>query len=200
MRAALYGRVSTKDKGQEVANQVIQLREFCKTQGWTIVIEYEDHQSGGTADRPQFRKMMADASQRRFDVLVFWALDRFTREGTLATLQHLKQLTSYGVAFRSYTEPYLDSCGIFGDVVIAVLGTIAQQERVRISERVRAGLDRARLQGTKSGKPIGRPKAVFSRDEVQTLRAEGLSWREIARRAGVSAASVRRACRSTPPS
>jgi DNA invertase Pin-like site-specific DNA recombinase len=73
-------------------------------------------------------------------------------------LQHLNRLSSYGVGFRSFTEPYLDSCGIFKDAVIAILGTIAKQERVRISERVRAGLSRARSEGTKSGKPIGRPE------------------------------------------
>ena len=76
MRAALYTRVSTRDKGQETANQLHQLREFCAAQGWEIAREYEDHDSGGKADRPQFRAMMADAAQRKFDVLLFWALDR----------------------------------------------------------------------------------------------------------------------------
>jgi DNA invertase Pin-like site-specific DNA recombinase len=144
-------------------------------QGWIIVCVYEDHDSGSKADRAQFQAMMADAAQRRFDVLVFWALDRLTREGALETLQHLNRLSSYGVGFRSFTEPYLDSCGIFKDAVIAILGTIAKQERVRISERVRAGLDRAKSQGTKSGRPIGRPKAVFSRDRALELRAQGCS-------------------------
>ena len=138
--------------------------------------------------------MMSDAAQRRFDVLVFWALDRLTREGALETLQHLNRLSSYGVGFRSFTEPYLDSCGIFKDAVIAILGTIAKQERVRISERVRAGLDRAKSQGTKSGKPIGRPRAVYARNRARELRAQGWSWRKIARTLGVSAATVRRAC------
>src|SRR5438876_7206168 len=112
---------------------------------------------------------MRDAAQRRFDVVLFWALDRFTREGALQTLQYLNQLSSYGVGYRSYTEPYLDSCGMFKDAVIAILGTIAKQERVRLSERVKAGLQRARFQGTKSGKPIGRPKVVFRRDQVREL-------------------------------
>ena len=196
MRAVLYTRVSTKDKGQETANQVCQLREFCRSQGWLTVQVYEDHESGGRADRVQFQAMLVDAAQRRFDIVVFWALDRFTREGALETLQYLNMLSSYGVGYRSFTEPYLDSCGIFKDAVIAVLGTIAKQERVRISERVRAGLDRARSQGTKSGKPIGRPRAVFARDEVVRLRIQGWSWRKIAQRAGVSIASVRRACHS----
>ena len=142
--------------------------------------------------------MMTDAAKRRFDVVVFWALYRFTREGALETLQHLNRLSSYGVGFRSFTEPYLDSCGIFKDAVIAILGTIAKQERVRISERVRSGLNRARSQGTKSGRPIGRPRAVFARDQARELRAQGWSWRKIARTLGVNVAMVRRACqRST---
>jgi len=190
---AAVTRVSTNDKGQETANQARQLCEFCRAQGWTIVGEYEDHDSGNKADRAQFQRLMTDASQRRFDIALFWALDRLTREGALATLEHLTRLSSYGVGFRSFTEPYLDSCGLFKDVVIAIIGTIAKQERVRISERVRAGLNRAKVQGTRSGKPIGRPKMVIARDRVLELRARGLSWREIARRTGTSAANVRRA-------
>ena len=94
MRAALYTRVSTKDGRQETANQLNQLREYCAHNGWPIVFEYEDHESGSKLGRPQFQRLMTDASQRRFDVVLFWALDRFTREGALATLQHLEQLTS----------------------------------------------------------------------------------------------------------
>jgi DNA invertase Pin-like site-specific DNA recombinase len=97
MRAALYTRVSTKDKGQETANQARQLRDFCGAQGWTIVGEDEDHESGGRADRAQFQATLADASRRRFAVILFWALDRFSREGALQRLQHLNVLTSYGV-------------------------------------------------------------------------------------------------------
>jgi DNA invertase Pin-like site-specific DNA recombinase len=85
MRAALYTRISTLDKGQEPANQVRQLREFCAAQGGTIVQGYEDHESSGKADRLQFKAMMTDAAQREFDVLLFWALDRFSREGVYQT-------------------------------------------------------------------------------------------------------------------
>jgi DNA invertase Pin-like site-specific DNA recombinase len=141
--------------------------------------------------------MLACASQRRFDLLLFWSLDRFSREGALETLQYLNRLSSWGVAFRSFTEPYLDSIGVFKDAVIAILGSVAKQERVRISERVHAGLARARAQGTKSGKPIGRPKAVFARDQVVKLRLQGLSWREISKRTRTSVSSARRAFRSS---
>ena len=135
MRAAVYTRVSTRDKGQDTANQLDQLRDFCRSQKWEIVAEYEDHDSGSNPDRTQFRAMLADAMQREFDVVLFWALDRFTREGALETLQYLNTLTSRGVGFRSFTEAYLDSCGIFKEAVIAILGAIAKQERLRISER-----------------------------------------------------------------
>jgi DNA invertase Pin-like site-specific DNA recombinase len=191
-RAALYSRVSTKDRGQETDNQLRQLRNFCAVQGWTIVEEYEDHESGGKADRAQFKAMMSDAAQRKFDVVLFWALDRFSREGAYETHTYLKRLDDLGVRFRSFTEPYLDSCGMFRDAVISILAVIAKQERLRIAERVRAGLDRARAHGTKSGRPVGRPSVVFRRDETVTLRAEGRSWQQIAKKLGVSIGTARR--------
>ena len=196
MRAALYTRVSTRDKGQDTANQVRQLREFCVAQGWTIIQEYEDHDSGCKADRPQFKAMMADAAQRKFDVVLFWALDRFSREGVYETHTYLKRLDDAGVRFRSYTEPYLDSCGMFRDAVISILAVIAKQEHLRLRERVLAGLRRARQTGTRSGRPVGRPKAVFRRDQAVELRREGKSLSQVAKLLGVSVTSVRRACQN----
>ncbi len=155
-RVAIYARVSTKDKGQEVENQLRQLREFSALQGWTVIREYVDHESGSTNDRAEFRAMFRDASLRKFDVLLFWALDRLSREGVLETLQHLNRLTACGVGYRSFTEQYFDSCGVFKDAVIAIIATVAKQERVRISQRVRAGLDVARARG----RSLGRPKVV----------------------------------------
>jgi DNA invertase Pin-like site-specific DNA recombinase len=189
-RACIYARVST-DR-QETENQLAQMRRFAESQQWEICGEYIDHETGKHNDREQFRRLFVDASQREFDVVLFWALDRFTREGPLETLQHLNVLSNYGVAFRSFTEPYLDTCGIFKEAVIAILGTIAKQERIRISERVRAGLERARKSGTKTGRPIGRPRVVFRRDQVAELRAQGLSWPRIARKVGASVRTVRR--------
>jgi DNA invertase Pin-like site-specific DNA recombinase len=120
MRIAIYALVSTKDKGQETENQAIQLREFAAKQDWTVSDEYIDRESGGKGDRIEFQRMFEDASRRKFDLLLFWSLDRLSREGVLSTLQHLNRLTSYGVAYRSFTEQYFDSCGVFRDVVVAV--------------------------------------------------------------------------------
>jgi len=153
MRAALYARVSTKDKGQDYANQLNQLREFAARQGGTIVVEFCDTVSGGTAERAEFQKMFASASRREFDVLLFWSLDRLSREGAFETLQHLQRLTSYGVAWRSFTEQYLDSTGIFREAIISILAVVAKQEKVRIRERVLAGLATARHKGTRLGRP-----------------------------------------------
>ena len=193
MRAAIYARVSTADGRQDTDNQLVDLRRFATTQGWEIADEYIDCESGSKSDRREFRRMFTDAAQRRFDVVLFWALDRLTREGALETLQYLNQLSRYGIGYRSFTEAYLDSCGMFREAVIAILGAIAKQERVRISERVRAGISRARVQGTRSGRAIGRPKVIFSRQKVIELRQHGKSWRQIARECGVGAATVRRA-------
>src|SRR6516225_3082814 len=141
---ALYARVSTKDGRQDTENQLIALREYCAKQGWVIVEEFVDHETGGTSKRPHFQRMFADARARKFDLVLFWSLDRFSREGVTATLNHLEKLTSYGVGWRSHTEEYLDSCGIFRDAVLAILATIAKQERIRRSERASAAIARLR--------------------------------------------------------
>jgi DNA invertase Pin-like site-specific DNA recombinase len=189
MKAALYARVSTKDKGQDTENQLAQLREFAAKQGWTVSKEYIDRESGGTDDREEFQKMFRDASQRKFDILLFWALDRLSREGVLETLQHLNRLTTYGVGYRSFTEQYFDSCGIFKDAVISIIATVAKQERVRLSERVKAGLERARAKG----KRLGRPRKIVDSARIAALRSQGASWPQIAERLGLGLGTVYRA-------
>jgi DNA invertase Pin-like site-specific DNA recombinase len=187
MKVAIYGRVSTRDKGQDVENQLAQLREFSAKQGWEIVAEYTDNESGSKSDRPQFQAMLKAASQRKFDLLLFWSLDRLSREGVLPTLQYLNQLTTYGVNYRSFTEQYFDSCGVFRDAVISILATVAKQERIRISERVRAGIARRKAQGKRFGG--GTVKAI-DMQEVGRLRSEGASMASIAKTLGVSAGTI----------
>jgi DNA invertase Pin-like site-specific DNA recombinase len=192
-RVALYARVSTKDKRQDTENQLAQLRQFCEVQGWTVVHEYVDRATGKHSDREQFQKMFADASQRQFDSVLFWSLDRFSREGVRETLNHLELLSSYGVGYRSFTEQYLDSCGMFKDAVLAILAVIAKQERVRLSERTIAGLQRAR----RAGRIGGRPRVVCDRGKVERLAKAGKSLAEIADAVGVSKSSVHRLLTTT---
>ena len=189
-RAVLYARVSTRDGRQDTENQLTQLRTFCTSQGWSVSNEYVDHASGKNSDgRPEFQRLFEDAAQRKYDIVVFWALDRFSREGVLATLQYLERLSGYGIAYRSFSEGYLDSCGIFKDAVLGILAVIAKQERVRLSERVTAGLVRARA----AGRVGGRPKGIFDRAKVVKLRQDGLSIAEIASVVGVPRTSIHRA-------
>ena len=192
LKVALYTRVSTRDK-QDTKNQLRQLREFCAKQHWTIVHEYEDRVSGKRADRDEFQKMFAAASRRQFDAVLFWALDRFSREGVFETLQHLQRLTSYGVGFRSFTEQYLDSCGIFRDAVIGILAAIAKQDRIRISERTIAGLERARA----LGRVGGRPRVECDRNRILKLHSGGNSLGEISRLLRLSKTTVHRLVKSS---
>ncbi len=177
MRIAIYGRVSTKDRGQEVENQLAQLRDFAVKQGWTVTREYTDHETGSRGDRAEFKQMFQDASQRRFDLVLFWSLDRLSREGVLQTLNYLNRLTGHGVGYRSFTEQYFDSCGIFKDAVIAIMATVAKQERLRISERTKAGLENARRKGI----PLGRRRVRVDVVRLKQLLADGRSYEQIAR-------------------
>jgi DNA invertase Pin-like site-specific DNA recombinase len=188
MRVAIYTRVST-DK-QDAENQLPQLREFAAKQGWQIVREYVDQGESGTrSDRAALLQMFEDASRKRFDLLLFWALDRLSREGTFKTLQHLNRLDSYGVGYRSFIEPYFDSCGIFKEAVISIIATLAKQEAVLKSERTKAGLARARSRG----KVLGRRRAIHHTPaDIAGLRAHGMSFRAIGRQLGISEGSVRR--------
>jgi len=199
MKTAIYARVSTKDGRQDAENQLKQLRTFAATQGWEIVHEYVDKASGKRGDRDQFQKMFTAASKREFDLVLFWSLDRLSREGTVETLNHLQRLTGYGVCYRSFTEQYLDSTGIFKEAVIGILAAVAKQERVRLSERTIAGLQRAKAQGRVGGRPKAEeadPKLVA---KVNRLRSEGFSIRAIALEVKKSSNTVLRLVNSESP-
>jgi DNA invertase Pin-like site-specific DNA recombinase len=178
MDIAIYCRIST-DK-QDNRNQLDQLRAFAASQGWHIKREYVDVATGKNSDREQFKELFKAASRREFALVVFWSLDRFSREGVLETLTYLQNLTQYGVGYRSFTEQYLDSCGMFREAVISILAVIAKQERVRLSERTIAGLQRARA------------RAVCEPSEVARLKTDGKTLAEIALRLKVSKSTIYR--------
>ncbi|MCL2660533.1 MAG: recombinase family protein, partial [Acidobacteriaceae bacterium] len=141
------------------------------------------------SDRAEFQKMFAAASRREFDILLFWSLDRLSREGVVETLNHLERLTSYGVNYRSFTEQYLDSTGIFKEAVIGILAAVAKQERIRLSERVTAGLERARKEGRIGGRPKVQDQPGLTR-KLFKLREKGISIRGIASELGISTNTV----------
>ncbi len=192
-RVAVYLRVSKDDGSQDPENQILQLREFCERwEGHELVAEYVDRESGrkGRRERKDFDRMFADAAARRFDVLLIWALDRFSREGIRKTLSYLERLDACGVAFKSYTEPFLDTDNeLIAHIVLAVSSYYAQLEAVRISDRTKAGLARARA----AGKVIGRPDGYDRWSPVlEQMRKEGYGTKRMSRETGLSYNTVKK--------
>jgi len=189
MRIAIYARVSTKK--QDELNQLAQLREFAAKQGWKIVAEYTDVVSGsGKKARIKFDQMMLDASQKKFDLLLFWALDRLSREGIVKTITYLEQLKGWGIGWRSYTQPFLDTGNeMVNGIVLSVLAAVAKQERITISERTLAGLARAK----KEGRTLGRPEVQVDVQRARRMQKDGLGLRPIAATLGCSVNTLQRA-------
>lgn len=197
-RIALYVRVSDDrltDPKQHPENQLEQLRAYVGTRpGWSIAREYVDREIGikgrGAGGREQFDRLFRDAAltRRPFDMVLVWSLDRFSREGVLQTHQHLAELDRLGVKFTSYTEPFIDTAGMFRDVIISLLASLAAQERQRHVERVKAGLARAKSQG----KVFGRAKIPVEVTVLRKMVAAGFSLAEMAGVLGCSAATVGR--------
>jgi len=149
MKAAIYVRVST-DK-QEASNQLEALRAYCSKSNYEIYKEYVDVISGKENSRPSYDLMFSEAHKKAFDLVLFWDLSRFSRAGTLYTLQKLKELQNLGIEWESYQERYFRATGEFKDVLISIMATLAKIEREKISERTKAGLRNAKNVG-KRGK------------------------------------------------
>jgi DNA invertase Pin-like site-specific DNA recombinase len=198
-RAAIYVRVSTVTrvrKGRESAfeqNPEVQeqpLRALVDQRGWELHRVYADRASGAKVDRTGLKALLADARRGKFDVVLVWRFDRFARsvEQLVTALAEFRML---GVDFVSHQEA-LDTSTPMGKAMFTIIAAMAELERSVIKERVQAGIDYARKNGTKSGKAIGRPRAVFDRAAVDALVKTGLSLRQVARKLGVGATTVRR--------
>ena len=181
MRTAIYARVSTTGQGQSPEMQVRELREYCERRGWQIAGEYVDAGISGAKDsRPELNRLMADAHRRRFDAVVVWKFDRFARSVS-HLVRALETFNALGVAFVSLSEQ-METSTPTGKMVFTVLAAVAELERSLIAERVRAGLRNAKAKGTR----LGRPRTRLDAAEIDRLRAQGRTIREIADALGVS--------------
>jgi len=199
-RAVAYLRVSSAGKSlygdtlaydQNPAVQESPLRRLAEQRGWSIVQVYCDRVSGAKETRPELERMLAAARRGEFEILMLWRFDRLSRS-VQHFLRMVEELRVLGVDLVSHEQSF-DTTTAMGKFCLTMFAALAELEREVIRERVRAGLQYARLHGTKSGRPIGRPLAVFHRDQVVELRRQGLSWREITHRTGGSVRGVRRA-------
>lgn len=190
-KAVLYARVSTDDGRQDTTNQVDILRDMAQRLGLKITKEYVDHASGGTGDREAFQEMFKDLKNKPGTTLLFFSLDRLTREGATATLNYLEKLTEWNVIYRSATEGWLDSAGPFKEAIISIMATLAKMEKIKIGERTRAGLARVKKEGTRSGKPIGRAPVMVDLELARELvKTEG-SIAAAARKMGLREGTLR---------
>ena len=182
-KAAIYVRVSTPD--QHVESQLYDLRELAARRGFEVVHEYEDRGvCGQKARRPGLDSLMADARQRKFSVVLVAAFDRIARS-TKNFLQIVDELDSLGIEFVSRREN-IDTTGPMGRLFMTLISSIAELESDLIRERVRMGMRRARLEG----RQIGRARLDIDRQQVVTDRRSGMSLTQVARKHGISRASV----------
>lgn len=190
MNVALYARVSTRDGRQFTENQIDVMRAYASREGWTIVREYVDHGTGskGVEGRDQLAMLMEDSGKRRFEMVLVFSLDRFTREGVLKAFQYVERLTAAGVQFRSVTEEQFQTSGPAGELFMAVAAWMAKQERTQLRNRINAGLDRARA----AGKILGRKPVALDLTKLDRLRSEGLSVRAIADAMKTSKSTIER--------
>jgi len=188
VRAAIYARVSTSNNGQDPTMQTRELEEYCQRRGWEVAGCYVDNGiSGSKESRPELDLLMADARQRKLDVVLVWKLDRFGR-----SLKHLvnalAEFEALGITFASLKDN-LDLSTPSGRLMFQIIGAMAEFERSLIQERVRAGLRNAKAKGRK----LGRPRVTVDSQRVARLRAEGCSWSAVCRETGVSKGSAQRA-------
>jgi DNA invertase Pin-like site-specific DNA recombinase len=191
-RVALYVRVSTD--GQTVANQERELREVAEAKGWEVVEVYRDagvSGAKGRGERKGLDRALKEAVQGRYDVLAAWSVCRLGRslQDLLHTLQEL-----HGVGCDLYLQRQaLDTRTPSGRAMFQMLGVFAEFERSMIVDRVKAGIQRARHHGTKTGRPIGRPRVERAVErEVRSLRAKGFGIVRIGRDLGIGTGTVQR--------
>jgi len=154
VRGAIWARVSTRE--QETQNQLDALRTFARNRGMQVVNEYVLEESAWNGKhRAKLKEVQQAGRLGEFSVLLVWALDRLSREGAEATLAIMREFRERGVQVISLQESWTEAPGVAGDVLVSIMGWVAQMESKRRSERIRAGLDRRRAQKLPVGRQVG---------------------------------------------
>jgi len=184
-KCLIYTRVSTES--QDTQNQITLLKEYADKQDWQIIEIIQDVSSGSKSanERQGLKRAFELGHKKQYDILLFYSLDRFSREGSRATIQYLTQLESYGIDWHSFTEPYISSLGLFKDCIVSLLSTLANIERIKISDRTKAGIQRIRKERPylRLGRKPTDPKRI---EQAKELRTQGLKYKDIAKTMGVT--------------
>lgn len=192
-RAALYVRVSTDDQTTE--NQRLDLEKLCELRGWTVTATYQDNGisgSKGRDQRPGLDALLKDAKRRRFDVAVFWSVDRLGRS-TASVAASMDELEACNVA-QFYFKESMDTSTVHGRAMLEMAAVFARLERGMIQERVKAGMARAKAEG----KTLGRPKISSETEaKILLLRRDGHGMIKIAKTLGIGVSAVQRVVKQT---
>jgi DNA invertase Pin-like site-specific DNA recombinase len=191
VKAAIYARVSTTDKGQDINLQLNDLKPYCERRGWTYTEYVDNGVSGAKEKRPAFEQLMTDAKKKQFDVIVVWKLDRFSRslQHLITTLNDLQKLS---IDFVSYNE-HIDFTTATGRLMIHIIAAFAQFERELMAERIKAGMQNAKAKGVKIGR---KPKAPIEISKIIQLyeeakqKGENISVREISKKTKIGKSTV----------
>ena len=154
MKPVIYARVSYST--QETDNQVLQLTSWAESRGWGTPLVYKENETAWKAGHQRvLANLLEDARKHKFDTLLVWALDRLSREGSLAILSLIHRLKTFGVRVISFQESWTEAPGELADLLYAIAGWVARMESQRRSERTKAGLERVRAAGKRLGRPKG---------------------------------------------
>ena len=189
-KAAVYVRVSTEK--QTAANQLAETEALARARGLEPVV-YGETASAAAKSRPEFDRMMRDAKAGKVSAVVVWALDRLHRSMT-GTVRDVTELHRIGVRVLSVREPWLDTESPTTPLLLAIFGWVAEQERTRLRERTKAGIERARA----AGKTLGRPRVSPALLALGVERVkQGAQVTETANALGISPRSLGRAVKAT---
>lgn len=184
MRVVIYMHVPQEDGVEIAEDRLRRLKEMALRDGWSVSSVYYDRVPLGDEERPEYQRMISDAQQHRFDVLLFWALENLSSLNSGRSLALLHKFTEWGIRFCAYRDQHLNTCHFLKDQVVSLIATFARQDNVYIARRTMAGL---------KGKPgVGRPEIEFDKEKAKRLRNEKKSYDRIAEECKVSKSTIQR--------
>jgi DNA invertase Pin-like site-specific DNA recombinase len=189
MKIAIYCNIGNQ-RGQDTADQCAQLRQLVLSKHREVYL-FVDQDAGKSGTRTEFQKLFESAARREFQVVLVWALDRFVGETVLEAFGNIQKLLRCGVQFVSHSEAHFCTTSPAGELMLPIAMWIAQQERIRISERTKAGLATARRKGQR----LGRPWKAIPHERVAADRQQGMSWRQLGEKYGAPQSTLRNGMR-----
>lgn len=188
MKAAIYHRPAREIPSEFTSKQLSDLESFCKSRGYDEIVRYDEVPEKDGRQRPVFVQLMKDASRKKFDAVVVWSFKNFRRILGVKDVKYILHLKNLGIRFVSYQEPFFDTESSYSTMLSSILEWIVDEETQSVSERTKAGIEKAKRQGIS----IGRPKVQVDSQKAMEMHEKGMPLREIAQALGASKETVRR--------